>query len=136
CRWRRCRRRGCSGAAADRIAPDRGRENVDIKAIDARNPARKPCRVRELLLAIRRVIVASVVVLGIFVADLAVMAPRLPSMGETILGQGFKIGPGGKGSNQSIAAARAGGDVAIITRIGRDTFGEMARKAWAADGVD
>lgn len=79
---------------------------------------------------------ASVVVLGIFVADLAFMAPRLPVMGETILGKGFKIGPGGKGSNQTIAAARAGGDVAIITRIGRDTFGEMAQKAWAADGVD
>src|ERR1700754_4540607 len=79
---------------------------------------------------------ASVVVLGIFVADLAFMAPRLPVMGETILGKGFKIGPGGKGSNQTIAAARAGGDVAIVTRIGRDTFGEMARQAWAADGVD
>jgi ribokinase len=79
---------------------------------------------------------ASVVVLGIFVADLAFMAPRLPVMGETILGQGFRIGPGGKGSNQSIAAARAGGDVALITRVGRDPFGEIARKTWAADGVD
>jgi ribokinase len=57
-------------------------------------------------------------------------------MGETILGHGFKDGPGGKGSNQAIAAARAGADVRMITRIGRDTFGEMARKAWAADGVD
>jgi ribokinase len=79
---------------------------------------------------------ASVVVLGIFVADLAFKAPRLPVMGETILGQGFAIGPGGKGSNQSIAAARAGGKVALITRVGRDPFGEIARKTWAADGVD
>lgn len=79
---------------------------------------------------------AAVAVLGIFVADLAFKAPRLPVMGETILGQGFKDGPGGKGSNQAIAAARAGGDARIITRIGRDTFGEMARKAWAADGID
>lgn len=78
----------------------------------------------------------SVVVLGIFVADLAFKAPRLPVMGETLLGQGFAIGPGGKGSNQVIAAARAGGSAGIITRIGSDTFGEMARKAWAADGVD
>jgi ribokinase len=78
----------------------------------------------------------SVAVLGIFVADLAFRAPRLPVMGETILGQGFKDGPGGKGSNQAIAAARAGGDVRIITRIGRDTFGEMAKKAWAEAGVD
>lgn len=79
---------------------------------------------------------ASVAVLGIFVADLAFRAPRLPVMGETILGQGFKDGPGGKGSNQAIAAARAGGEVRIVTRIGRDTFGEMARKAWAEAGVD
>jgi ribokinase len=79
---------------------------------------------------------APVAVLGIFVADLAFKAPRLPVMGETILGQGFKDGPGGKGSNQAIAAARAGADVRMITRIGRDTFGEMAQKAWAADAVD
>ncbi len=79
---------------------------------------------------------AAVAVLGIFVADLAFKAPRLPVMGETILGQGFKDGPGGKGSNQAIAAARAGGDARMITRIGRDTFGEMAQKAWAADGID
>lgn len=79
---------------------------------------------------------AAVAVLGIFVADLAFRAPRLPLMGETILGQGFKDGPGGKGSNQAIAAARAGGDARMITRIGRDTFGEMAQKAWAADGID
>jgi ribokinase len=79
---------------------------------------------------------ARVAVLGIFVADLAFRAPRLPVMGETILGQGFKDGPGGKGSNQAIAAARAGASVSMITRIGRDTFGEMAQKAWAADGID
>jgi len=79
---------------------------------------------------------AAVAVLGIFVADLAFRAPRLPLMGETILGQGFKDGPGGKGSNQAIAAARAGGEARMITRIGRDTFGDMAQKAWAADGID
>jgi ribokinase len=80
--------------------------------------------------------VASVVILGIFVADTAYLAPRLPVMGETILGEDFRIGPGGKGSNQAIAAARAGGEVALITRVGRDAFGEIARKTWAADGVD
>ena len=79
---------------------------------------------------------AAVAVLGIFVADLAFKAPRLPVMGETVLGHGFASGPGGKGSNQAIAAARAGAEVRMITRIGRDTFGEMARQAWAADGVD
>lgn len=79
---------------------------------------------------------ADVVVLGIFVADLAFRAPRLPVMGETILGRGFAMGPGGKGSNQVIAAARAGAKAAMITRLGDDAFGDIARKAWAADGVD
>lgn len=79
---------------------------------------------------------APIAILGIFVADLAFRAPRLPVMGETILGQGFKDGPGGKGSNQAIAAARAGGQAHMITRISRDTFGDMALRAWAADGVD
>lgn len=77
-----------------------------------------------------------VAVLGIFVADLAFRAPRLPVMGETILGRGFAMGPGGKGSNQVIAAARAGGRAAIVTRVGADAFGDIARRAWAADGVD
>ncbi len=75
-------------------------------------------------------------VLGIFVADLAFKASRLPVMGETILGSGFASGPGGKGSNQAIAAARAGGDVGLITRIGNDTFGAMARQAWEQAGID
>ncbi len=77
-----------------------------------------------------------VAVLGIFVADLAFRAPRLPVMGETILGRGFAMGPGGKGSNQVIAAARAGGRAAMITRVGADAFGDIARKAWGEDGVD
>lgn len=79
---------------------------------------------------------ASVAVLGIFVADLAFKAARLPVMGETILGSGFASGPGGKGSNQAIAAARAGGAVRLITRLGTDTFAQMARQAWAQAGVD
>lgn len=77
-----------------------------------------------------------VIVLGAFVADLAFKAPRLPVIGETLLGQGFAIGPGGKGSNQVIAAARAGAKTAMITRIGKDTFGTMALDAWRADGID
>ena len=78
----------------------------------------------------------AVAVLGIFVADLAFKAKRLPVMGETILGEGFKDGPGGKGSNQVVAAARAGADARMITRIGRDTFGDMAQRTWAAHGVN
>ena len=52
----------------------------------------------------------SVVILGVFVADTAYRAERQPKMGETILGQSFALGPGGKGSNQAVAAAMAAGD--------------------------
>jgi ribokinase len=77
----------------------------------------------------------AIVIMGIYVADLAFIADRLPQMGETILGS-FRSGPGGKGSNQSVAAARAGGIVSFITCIGRDSFGETARKTWSDAGVD
>lgn len=76
-----------------------------------------------------------VAILGIFVADLAFRAGRLPAIGETIAGSSFAIGPGGKGSNQAVAAARAGADTTFITRIGNDTFGEIALKTWGADGI-
>lgn len=79
---------------------------------------------------------ARVSILGIFVADLAFRAKRLPVMGETLLGEGFHMGPGGKGSNQSVAAARAGGEVRFITKLGRDSFGDIAVKTWGQDGVD
>ncbi|AWB47919.1 ribokinase [Gemmobacter aquarius] len=76
-----------------------------------------------------------IVVLGIFVADTAYRAERQPRMGETILGTSFVLGPGGKGSNQSVAAAMAGGDVTIISRLGRDAFADIARATWARAGV-
>lgn len=77
----------------------------------------------------------SVVILGIFVADTAYLAPRLPALGETIAGSGFSVGPGGKGSNQAVAAARAGAEVIFISKIGRDTFGDLALKTYAESGV-
>lgn len=76
-----------------------------------------------------------VAILGVFVADLAFRAARLPAIGETIIGSGFAVGPGGKGSNQAVAAARAGASVSFISRIGRDTFAELALKTWAAEGI-
>ncbi len=76
-----------------------------------------------------------IVILGVFVADTAYRAARQPRMGETILGQSFVLGPGGKGSNQSVAAAQAGGDVHFITRLGADAFADMARDTWARAGV-
>jgi ribokinase len=76
-----------------------------------------------------------VVILGVFVADTAYRAARAPRMGETILGSDFKLGPGGKGSNQAVAAGRLGADVTFITRLGRDPFADMARATWADAGV-
>jgi ribokinase len=76
-----------------------------------------------------------VAILGIFVADLAFRAGRMPGIGETIAGSGFKMGPGGKGSNQAVAAARAGADVTFISRIGTDEFGAIARATWQREGI-
>lgn len=53
-----------------------------------------------------------------------------------MLGLSFKLGPGGKGSNQAIAAARLGGTVAFISKLGRDAFGDIARRTYAEEGVD
>ena len=77
-----------------------------------------------------------VVVLGSFVADAAFRAARLPGWGETLMGSGFALGPGGKGSNQAVAAARAGAEVQMLSRLGEDAFGRLARETWAADGID
>ena len=77
----------------------------------------------------------AVAILGTFVTDLTFVAGRLPAMGETLLGQDFRVGPGGKGSNQAVAARRAGADVVLVTKLGRDDFGDMARKLYAAEGV-
>ena len=76
-----------------------------------------------------------IVILGVFVADTAYRAARQPRMGETIMGNSFALGPGGKGSNQAVAAAMAGGRVHFISRLGRDPFADMARATWAKAGV-
>jgi ribokinase len=76
-----------------------------------------------------------VAILGIFVADLAFRANRMPGIGETIAGSGFKMGPGGKGSNQAVAAARVGAPVTFISKIGSDDFGAVAKATWAREGI-
>jgi ribokinase len=78
---------------------------------------------------------AALVILGVFVADTAYRADRLPRMGETILGRSFALGPGGKGSNQAVAAARLGAEAHFVTRLGDDAFGAMALATWEAAGV-
>ena len=76
-----------------------------------------------------------IVILGVFVADTSYRAERAPRMGETILGKSFALGPGGKGSNQAVAAARAGGRVHFVSKLGQDTFGDMAMATWEGAGV-
>ncbi len=76
-----------------------------------------------------------IIILGVFVADAAFRCDRMPNVGETLIGTGFTLGPGGKGSNQAVAAAKAGGSVGFITRLGQDTFGAMADAVWAEAGV-
>jgi ribokinase len=76
-----------------------------------------------------------IVVVGSLNADLVVRAPRFPEPGETITGSGFAVFPGGKGANQAVAAARLGGCVAMIGRVGRDDQGRALRSSLAAAGV-
>ena len=76
-----------------------------------------------------------IVILGVFVADATWRAPRAPRTGETLIGTSFALGPGGKGSNQAVAAARAGGRGHFISRLGRDAFADMALKIWSEAGV-
>jgi len=77
----------------------------------------------------------SICILGVFVADLCFFGKSIPVKGETILGNKHFVGPGGKGSNQAIAAARLGGNVNFITKIGKDNHAGMALKLYKEAGV-
>lgn len=77
-----------------------------------------------------------IAILGIFVADTAYHASRQPNMGETLKGSKFALGPGGKGSNQAVAAARLGSQVAFISKLGDDQFGHMALDMWRREGIE
>jgi ribokinase len=67
-----------------------------------------------------------ITVFGSFVVDLMSRGPHLPVPGETVKSSMFKLGPGGKGFNQGIAAKRAGANITMVTKIGRDTFADVA----------
>jgi ribokinase len=77
-----------------------------------------------------------IVVFGSINIDLVVPVERLPSPGETVLGPHYTLVPGGKGANQALAAARAGGQVRMIGRVGRDGFADLALAELKAAGVD
>ncbi len=75
-------------------------------------------------------------VLGIFVADISFSGNKIPSVGETILGDNYNIGPGGKGCNQAIAIARLGGKVNFISKIGKDNYGQLAINILNQNNID
>ena len=78
---------------------------------------------------------AKIVVVGSFNTDLVSYLQRMPRPGETVHGDTFVTGAGGKGSNQAVAAARLGAEVTFIGRVGSDVFANLAYDIWDAEGV-
>ena len=79
---------------------------------------------------------SEICVLGIFVADISFSGSKIPSIGETILGTKYNVGPGGKGSNQAICIARLGGKVNFFSKIGKDTYGKLALETLKKNNID
>lgn len=79
---------------------------------------------------------ANIVVVGSFNLDMITTMERLPQPGETVQGRRFSTGPGGKGSNQAVAAARLGAEVSFVGRIGQDPWGDVALACWQEEGID
>ncbi len=78
----------------------------------------------------------SIVVVGSSNTDMVVKTNRFPNPGETVLGGDFFMNPGGKGANQAVAAARLGGNVVFICKIGDDLFGSQSSKLFKKEGID
>jgi len=79
---------------------------------------------------------SSILVVGSSNTDMIIKLDRIPKPGETILGGEFVIAAGGKGANQAVGAARAGGAVTFIARVGRDMFGDQAVAGFVKDGIN
>jgi ribokinase len=80
--------------------------------------------------------VGRVVVIGSANTDMTVRVPRIPASGETVLGGGFQMSGGGKGANQAVAAARAGGRVLFVAALGDDDFGSRALESFQRERID
>ncbi len=78
----------------------------------------------------------NIVVVGSSNTDMIVAMDHIPAPGETVLGGDFSTAAGGKGANQAVAAARAGGTVTFVARVGDDLFGRTAVEGFKADGID
>ena len=79
---------------------------------------------------------SEITILGIFVADISFSGDKIPTSGETILGDSYNIGPGGKGCNQAIAISRLGGKVNFISKLGDDEYGKLAINKLQKDNID
>ena len=77
----------------------------------------------------------SIVVVGSSNTDMIIKVPHIPKPGETILGGEFTKAAGGKGANQAVAAARSGGKVTFIAKVGDDMFGESAVAGFVEDNI-
>lgn len=77
-----------------------------------------------------------ILVFGSFVVDLTSRTQKFPVPGETVIGSAFTLGPGGKGSNQAVAAHRAGADVILATKVGKDVFGSIAKNFYKGEGMN
>lgn len=77
-----------------------------------------------------------IVVVGSLNMDLVVSVPRFPAAGETLIGGDYAQHPGGKGANQAVAAARAGGQVVMVGKLGSDGFAEVLRAQLEQDHID
>lgn len=78
---------------------------------------------------------AKILVIGSSNTDMTANVPRIPRPGETILGGQFSTAAGGKGANQAVAAARAGGSVSFIGCVGNDVFGDQAVEGLVREGI-
>ncbi len=76
-----------------------------------------------------------IIVFGSYATDLSARCPVLPRPGETVKGSGFGQGHGGKGSNQAVAARRAGADLVFVTKLGEDAFGRQALEFYRGEGI-
>ncbi|WP_136063372.1 ribokinase [Pontiella sulfatireligans] len=79
---------------------------------------------------------SKIVVVGSSNTDMVIKSEHLPAPGETILGGEFFMNPGGKGANQAVAAARLGGDVVFVAKVGDDIFGQEAVQGFREAGIN
>ncbi len=79
---------------------------------------------------------SKIVVIGSSNTDMVIKSERLPTPGETILGGKFFMNPGGKGANQAVAAARLGGEVVFVAKVGDDIFGQEAVAGFKDEGIN